>query len=121
MKLETADRTPALKAAALRAGVVTAPSTEVAILSSLSVIPATSLVISSTLPRLALTPSSVAPAFCMSGMPFSSTSTRDDGRRRRAVAQLHEQAAPVAQPAVHEVLYRDLAHVELVPAAPVVA
>src|SRR5450756_2360168 len=47
----------------------------------------------------------------------AATFERDDGRRRRAVTQLHEQAAPVAQPAVHEVPYRDLAHVELVPAA----
>src|SRR5665648_688807 len=51
------------------------------------------------------------------GAPRAATFERDDGRRRRAVAQLHEQAAPVAQPAVHEVPYRDLAHVELVPAA----
>ena len=75
MKLETAPCTPALNDAALRAGVLTAPSTALAMASILSVMSATSLVIWSTLPRLALTPSSVVPAFCMSGTACLSTSS----------------------------------------------
>ena len=57
MKLDTAVCTPALKAAALRAGPLTAPSMMLAMESILSVMSATSFVMSSTFVRLALTPS----------------------------------------------------------------
>ena len=41
------------------------------------------------------------------------TLERGHGHGRRAIAQLHAQAVPVAQPAVDELAHRDLAHLEL--------
>ncbi|OPZ41852.1 MAG: hypothetical protein BWY94_02291 [Actinobacteria bacterium ADurb.BinA094] len=93
MKLEKAPWTPALNEAALRAGALTAPSTALAIASILSVISATSWVIWSTLPRLAFTPSSVVPAFCMSGTACLSTSSSTASTRPRVAPALNSAYA----------------------------